>query len=55
MELLEALKVIKETCCKAKHCERCPLRSYDDGCYVQENPPESWTFQTEDVPPRVFE
>lgn len=56
MELIEALNVIIATCRSVTGtCAKCPLRSCDDGCYVCENFPETWSFKADDVPPRVFE
>lgn len=53
MQLIEALQTIKDTCKSAKCCEKCPLRSYDDCCYLA-NAPQDWEFAGEDIPPRVF-
>ena len=54
MSLVEALKVIKETCQAAGECERCPLRdNYNESCQLIIEP-RNWMFADETIPPRVF-
>lgn len=59
MELLEALKVIKEECEKHLKCSECPLRtksSCEHLCGIKENNPDRWKLKNEDIRiPRVFE
>lgn len=58
MELLEALKVIRDECKKHSRCKMCPLRSYDDKlCTITANiNPDNWKFADEDTDevPRLF-
>ncbi len=54
MKLIEAAKIIKEACKQYKSCDKCPLRTYDDSCYIQDVTPSDWEFQYDDIPPRMF-
>lgn len=56
MELLDALKMIRDECKKHDECAKCPLRDRDDLCYLEESgdTPNAWVF-IDDVPtPRLF-
>lgn len=58
MELLEALRVIKEECTKTRFCKNCPLRTeiLEDGrtCSVMAVTPNNWNIKEFDEVPRLF-
>lgn len=49
MELLEALKVIRDECTKTRFCKNCPLRTeiLEDGhtCSVTATTPNTWNVK----------
>lgn len=60
MDLLEMLKVIRETCKEQKDCTSCPLRQFNNvNCEVaSDKAPHEWTFFNDDndndKPKRLF-
>ena len=47
-EIINALKVIKDTCEEQQEfdpCKRCPL-SKNGACILQEQPPQEWKIRT---------
>lgn len=49
MELLEALKVIRDECnSHPDTCSVCPLREYSGGCTLLQQRPEKWKFKGEE-------
>ena len=55
-EILNALRVIKETCEEAGECENCPLRNkeYNDKCYLMETAPLDWKIRANSGTWRAF-
>lgn len=55
-EIINALKVIKETCDNSKTCENCPLRENDEDCYIQAHAPGDYTVidLSDSRPRRLF-
>ena len=52
MELLEALKTIREEC--EKHiCRNCPMRTHNDRCAIREKFPSDWKLRCDGIP-RLF-
>lgn len=58
MDLIEALKVIREECKKHTNCETCHLRDYDGGGCCITRTPENWELSCDDdvqkKVPRLF-
>lgn len=57
MELLEALKTIRDECSTHNNCQRCPLRSKsdDDSCGLKERYPSEWDLLDDGVTiPKLF-
>lgn len=57
--LLEALKLIRETCKKQELCKTCPMRKADNNCPFLKGfgkRPDHWKFkgEEEDEPVRIF-
>lgn len=54
-EILDALKVIMETCEEFDKCKRCPLYSTDsEMCGIQNMDPENWELSTGETFWRAF-
>lgn len=55
-EIVNALKVIMETCDESKCCVNCPLRHKlsPDKCYVSSYRPERWNLEPTEVVWRAF-
>lgn len=55
-EIVNALKVIMETCEEAKCCVSCPLRHKfsSDKCYVSSCRPDKWKLEPTEVVWRAF-
>lgn len=54
MELLEALKVIREECKKHVNCGMCPMRTDNTECALRKNYPQNWTLSCDCETPRLF-
>ena len=55
MDLLEALRVIKDECDKHLECYTCPMRDVDEAeCTLGKIDPCNWGFIDEEVAPRLF-
>lgn len=52
-EIIEALKTIKETCVETRDCKDCPF-CITNRCYLQENAPDGWEINTEEIVWRAF-
>ncbi len=48
-ELLKALQLIKEECCKYPQCSECPLENADCTCGVYANRPCDWKLKKKEV------
>ena len=56
MNLIEALKIIRDECNNHPTCYTCPMRNNkygDDKCYITTNNPAEWEFKSEH-PMRIF-
>lgn len=47
MDLIDALKLIREVCTAQERCLVCPMRSCSNGCVLQNIPPDEWVFECE--------
>jgi hypothetical protein len=55
MTLEMALATLVNECIKHTECRKCPLRTLDGGCYLNERCPSDWDFEEyDDAPPRIF-
>lgn len=44
-EIINALKIIKETCASINSCQKCPF--YNGACYINRTQPEHWNIINE--------
>ena len=56
MELLDALRLIREECKKHESCELCPLRSkFNDDCALGESDqPANWDLYEDTTVPKLI-
>lgn len=55
MELEMALVTLMNECVKHIDCRKCPLRTIDGDCYLNQHCPEDWQFtEVDDAAPRIF-
>ena len=57
MELIEAIRTLRDECIKYDYCEECPLRTYDNKkCMLHQSTPDAYTLVGDkvDKTPRIF-
>jgi len=53
-KLLEALRIIRDTCSQHGNCHHCPLRDADVICTLRKEPPAGWKLAEKVPETRLF-